>query len=296
MLASFTKEHQLPVEFLNTANKYYVPIAELIFDKFKQSGAPYFVGVNGCQGSGKSTLTQFIGEYLIKEHQVNVAVLSLDDFYLSSQQRHALANSVHPLFKSRGVPGTHNTELLKETLSNLQLRKTGFSVPRFDKSTDEPCAKKDWTGIQAPIDIILFEGWCWGTMPQTTEQLKEPINDFEEQLDSEKIWRTYANQQLALHYQPLYQIMNYWVVLQAPSFDCVYQWRLEQEQKLAKNTLHISNTSIMSSSQIHHFIQYFQRLTEHAFSTLSKSANITLLLNTSRHIKRCKSQDLTLHE
>ena len=75
------------------------------------------MGLSGCQGSGKSTLVKAIAHVLEDVHHVNAVVLSLDDFYLTKAERELLARTVHPLFATRGVPGTHDLDLLRQTLS-----------------------------------------------------------------------------------------------------------------------------------------------------------------------------------
>jgi len=284
MLADFLEKHQLPQQFTHTVEQYYAPLAEQIFEAFKQQNTSYFVGINGCQGSGKSTFTAFIGEYLMSKYSLNVAIISLDDFYLTQKQRKGLAKSIHPLLATRGVPGTHDNALLKETLNHLRQQKTGFSIPQFNKAIDDPFPKSEWTTVDKPIDIILFEGWCWGISPQNPIQLAQPINKLEIQRDQDATWRNYVNTQLTEQLQPLYSFMNTWIVLQAPSFKCVHQWRLEQEQKLAEKTKQKSHSAIMDSVQIMHFIQHFQRLTEHGINTLSQTENTTLFLDETRHI------------
>lgn len=284
MLSAFINKHRLPKEFKQTVQKSYLPIAEQIIEGFKKNGAPYFVGINGCQGSGKSTLTDFIGNFLNEEYNLNVVVMSLDDFYLDSKKRKALAKNVHPLLATRGVPGTHDTDLLKDTINKLQNQETNFAIPKFNKATDEPFPKSEWQVIEQPADIIILEGWCWGVSAQTNDQLKSPINELELQDDNDGKWRTYVNQQLKQYYQPLYHLINYWLVLQAPSFDCVYRWRLEQERKLALKVIEPQQSKIMNSEQIFDFVQYFQRLSVHAANTLSRSANATLFLDKDRRI------------
>ncbi|MBA6365599.1 kinase, partial [Colwellia sp. BRX8-8] len=64
MLSAFIEQHKLPDEFSDTVRLHYQPLAERILGQFKKHNTPYFVGINGCQGSGKSTLTDFLAEYL----------------------------------------------------------------------------------------------------------------------------------------------------------------------------------------------------------------------------------------
>jgi D-glycerate 3-kinase len=71
-------------------------------------------------------------------------------------------------------------------------------------------------------------------------------------------------------------------MLKAPSFDCVYKWRCEQEDKLrAKNP---DASGIMNKAQIHAFIQHYQRLTERCLATLPNSFDLVFELNHERKI------------
>ena len=284
MLTTFIKQHNLPEEFSLSVEKYYKPIAQQLFDRFNESTSPFFVGINGCQGSGKSTLTDYIDDYLTSQYQINVVVMSLDDFYYSSEERQVLASSVHPLLATRGVPGTHDIAELTQVLKQLKAGETGFTVRKFNKATDEPCPERDWQVIEQAADIVIVEGWCWGVSPQTEEQLKAPINELEVKHDTSGEWRHYVNQQLKEEYVSLYKDMDFWLALQAPSFDCVYKWRLEQEEKLKASNVGLQNSKIMSSAEILNFTQYFQRLSVQACNTFKESADIICYLDSQRKI------------
>ena len=284
MLSSFIEQHKLPDDFRLTVQKHYKPLADRIFSQFKKSDNTFFVGINGCQGSGKSTLTDFLANYLITEYQLNVVVMSLDDFYLSREKRKKLATDIHPLLATRGVPGTHDVVALERIISQLKAQQTGFSIPRFNKATDDPYPENQWQTIEKPIDIILLEGWCWGVKPQTAEQLKSPINELELQQDTNGEWRNYVNEQLKSAYVPLYDEMDFWLALQAPSFDCVYKWRLEQEQKLQAKNIGLTNSKIMTPAEILNFTQYFQRLSVQSCNSISQSADTIFYLDPSRQI------------
>lgn len=284
MLTTFIEQHHLPDMFEQTINRYYQPIAEKLLQEYQNANKPLFVGINGCQGSGKSTFAAYLATYLSEKSSLNVVVMSLDDFYLSSGQRQQLAESIHPLLATRGVPGTHDSEVIVYIFRKLTSKASDFLIPRFNKAIDEPYEKSLWQQISKPVDIVLFEGWCWGVKAQSDSQMKTPINTLEETQDPDGVWRHYVNQQLKDYYQPLYQYINYWLVLQAPSFDCVYQWRLEQEEKLAKKTKLSATNKVMTPEQVLEFIQYFQRLTEHGIATLGESANGVLSLDAKRNI------------
>ncbi|MEI6895086.1 MAG: kinase [Colwellia sp.] len=284
MLSNFIEQHKLPDKFRLTVKNFYQPLADRIFSQFNKNDKAFFVGINGCQGSGKSTLTDYVAEYLMSKYHLNVVIMSLDDFYLPSESRKQLAREIHPLLATRGVPGTHDMPALNRVLTLLTEQKTGFSIPRFNKATDEPFAQDQWTSIEKPIDIILLEGWCWGVQSQTDAQLQAPINELESQHDASGKWRNYVNQQLKVAYEPLYKIMDFWLALQAPSFDCIYKWRLEQEQKLKDRNVGLSDSKIMSPEQVLNFTQYFQRLSVQGCNTIANSADIIFLLDSSRNI------------
>jgi D-glycerate 3-kinase len=282
MINTFINKNKLSDDFSKIAKEYYIPLAEEIKLHHSSANPPYFVGINGSQGSGKSTLSEFLKAYLSTTYDLNVLIMSLDDFYFNQIERQIIASDVHPLFLTRGVPGTHNMNQAKAVLHNLKHNQSTI-VPRFNKATDNPHPTNVWTEVSSSVDIVILEGWCWGVEPQTPEQLASANNTFETNEDKNAVWRNHANLQLSLHYQPLYHLMDKWIMLKAPSFADVYAWRLEQEQKLeATTTLH--NNCIMNEQQILRFIQHYQRLTEHALKTLPQNCDHVFELNSDRAI------------
>lgn len=267
------------------ARDYFIPLAEEIKQHQSSAKNTYFVGVNGCQGSGKSTLSAFLKDYLSETYAMNVLVMSLDDFYFSRKERQLLAADVHPLFATRGVPGTHNMLQVKSVLHDLK-NHIDTTVPRFNKATDEPYPKSNWTRLSTAVDVVIFEGWCWGVAAQSTEQLAHAVNKFEAIEDPHAKWRNHANRQLSLNYQTLYHLMDKWVMLKASSFTDVYTWRVEQEQNLIAMTTNADKSGIMNDQQVLRFIQHFQRLTEHALETLPKLCDHVFELNAGRVITK----------
>jgi D-glycerate 3-kinase len=282
MFHDFIIEHNLPKTCESIAQQHFVPRAEFFWQRQQKLGKP-FVGINGCQGSGKSTLSAFIAYYLTKKYQLNIVVLSLDDFYLDQQSRKTLSAVVHPLLKTRGVPGTHDTERLARTLANLTQADAQVELPRFSKATDNPAKPEQ---VNGPIDLVLLEGWCWGVEPQSPAELSIEVNQLERDQDGDRLWREYVNRQIQQNYQPLYQQMNYWLFLQAPSFNCVYQWRQQQEDKLIAKNDGVISKGIMSPAQVKTFVQLFQRLTEHALNTMPAKANVILQLDSNRQVTK----------
>ncbi|MDX2370302.1 MAG: kinase [Colwellia sp.] len=293
MLLNFIQKHSLTASFCDTANDFYIPLAHKLAKDYQQQlnrqhKSTFFVGINDCQGSGKSTLAEFLAEYLNKQFNLSVVVLSLDDFYLDKPQRQQLAQQYHPLFKTRGVPGTHDVKLLKSVLAQLKNSKRtdeAICLPQFDKAQDNPLPMQSWVSVTSGVDIVLFEGWCWGIPAENSNDLSQPINALEAQYDQQGIWRKQVNLSLQHDYQPLYDFMDTWLMLKAPSFDVVFQWRLEQEQKLVKAIGNIgSANSVMTTSEINKFVQLFQRLTIHGLNVLPAKVDILFELGNNREI------------
>jgi D-glycerate 3-kinase len=288
-LHSFLKEQRLPLSFLKTVDEWYMPLAGRIAKHHEAAGRTLLIGVNGSQGSGKSTLAALLTQLLAKEFGLKVIDLSIDDFYLSRQSRVSLARQIHPLLETRGVPGTHDVSLMCETLQQLTRENSDVSIPRFNKACDDRYPARQWDKVSAPFDIVIVEGWCLGTPAQADGALHKPVNDLEALEDPDGHWRRYVNQQIGGCYQDIYQMMDLWIMLQAPSFACVYQWRLEQEEKLAAKLLagdqkNSSRNRVMTATQISRFIQHYQRLTEHSLDQLPGRVHFLFSLDAGRQI------------
>lgn len=244
---------------------------------------PFVLGICGAQGSGKSTIAAEIARRC-RERGLRCAELSLDDLYLDGARRAELA-SVHPLLRTRGVPGTHNVALGIELITALG-RDGVVQLPRFDKGQDEPVPKDDWPRFEGPADILILEGWCVGALPQDDDRLRQPVNILEETQDSQGIWRTYANSQLAGLYRCLFERINMLVMLKAPSFDVVAGWRIEQERGL-RNACAKSGETLranMSDHQIRDFVLLYQRITEHMLGMPNDWVDLMLHLSPEREL------------
>src|SRR5687767_6707551 len=97
----------------------HLAIAQRIAGRAQKSpGGCLLVGLCGSQGSGKSTMVPILKQ-LLQERGLSVAIVSLDDLYLPLAEREKLARRVHPLLKTRGVPGTHDIALAKQMFAAL---------------------------------------------------------------------------------------------------------------------------------------------------------------------------------
>jgi D-glycerate 3-kinase len=286
-IRGFITRNGLPEHYLQQASIWFDPIVETLIEHhasaLAQTGERTLViGINGCQGSGKTTLADYLCTSL-QDRGLSAISISIDDFYLTRQQRQQLADEVHPLFVTRGVPGTHDLELALETLQQLSAGRGEVKVPRFNKAHDERLPEEQWPKVTAPLDIIILEGWCVGITAQAEEALLEPINELESLQDPAGEWRSYINQQLVTNYPELWQLIDRLIMLQAPSFSCVYQWRLEQEQKL-EQTVGSSTNRIMAAAEIQQFIQHYERLTRHSLKYLPQTCQHLFQLTNKRQV------------
>ena len=275
----------LPAAVLAAAPSLHLPLALELAQRARAHGTQLLVGICGAQGSGKSTAARVLTQ-LLADHGLSAVALSIDDFYLTREQRTSLSRSVHPLLRTRGVPGTHDIGLALETLQSLRAG-LPTSLPRFDKATDQRVAQQSWPVAQAAYDVILFEGWCVGALPQPAAALQAPVNTLERDLDPELIWRTYVNDALVRDYPPLFSMLDVLVLLAAPSFEVVFGWRLEQEQQLRREVQSAGGdlTRVMDEVQLRHFIAHYERLTRHILEEMPQRADIVVPLDAQRRVQ-----------
>ena len=275
-LERFAQHERLPDAYLHTVEKWFLPLAEDITQRVARSHEALLVGVSGCQGSGKTTLASLLVLLLHELLGLKGVNLSIDDFYLTHAERQQLARRVHPLLATRGVPGTHDVKLALDTIAAL--RKPGLvPIPRFNKAVDDRMPQAEWPLVRAPVDVIVLEGWCLAIGPQTHAQLEQAINALEAQEDSEGAWRRYVNERIAGEYTQLYDMVDYLVMLKAPDFAKVFEWRQNQEDKLAAINAG-QESRIMNREQLRRFIQHYERITRHGLDTLPRKADVVFQL------------------
>ena len=265
-------------------NNFYLPMAQLIKKKYKKKTS--IIGLSGGQGSGKSTISKILKIILKEKYNLETVIFSIDDFYKTLNQRKIMAKIAHPLFRVRGVPGTHDIRLLLNCIKKLRKKKfRKVLIPKFDKSIDNRLPKKKWQIIKKKPDIIIFEGWCVGATPQKNKDLIKPINLLEKEKDKKKIWRNKVNNELKTKYKKIFNLIELIIFLKVPSFKHVFKWRLLQENKLK---IYSKGKKIMSLKEIKNFVMYYERLTKHMLKNMSKKANSVIKIDNQHRLKSIK--------
>lgn len=224
------------------------------------------IAISGSQGSGKSTFATVLVAQLGRQGK-RAVTLSLDDFYLPKSERRQLANEVHPLLQTRGVPGTHDSQWLAQVLDSFNSgSKTPLRLPKFDKGLDDRI-----DSITCDADILVLEGWCVGVVPQPRGLLIQPVNELEQVEDKDGVWRRWVNEQIQQHYLPLWSAIEFWLHIQVPNFEQVYQWRSQQE-------LELPSAQRMSTQQLQRFIQHYERLTRWLWRSPAQAPGALIVL------------------
>lgn len=264
-IAELIAAEELPDDYRDVVGHYWRPLADHLLTYPKR---PLVVGINGAQGSGKTTLCRFL-EVLCAEQGARAVTLSLDDLYLTRAERLALARDEHPLFATRGVPGTHDTALGEAILEGL-LGGRPVTLPLFDKAADDRAPRG--RHVEGPVDIVLFEGWCVGTVPQPEAALREPVNRLEAEEDPDGAWRREVNRRLATDYAELFGRIDVLVMLEVEGFNSVRDNRLRQEKKLASHNP--DGPAVMDETELDRFLMHYERLTRWTLAEMPRRTDV----------------------
>ncbi len=264
---------------------FLIPICFWIAKKTDHK-KPYFVGLAGGQGTGKTTISSIVKIVLEKYFKLKVFKISIDDFYKTRKERITLSKKVHPMLLTRGVPGTHDINMMLDFFKKSKSKKFNkMKLPSFNKAIDDRFPKNKWSKINKRPDVIIFEGWCVGARAETEKTLKKSVNSMEKANDHKLVWRKFVNHQLKTKYKKLYSQLNCMIYLKAKNFSLLQKWRLKQEHKLWLKTKKKGSHKIMSKGDVINFMQTYQRITQNMFKNMPKYASIILNLNSNHQIK-----------
>ena len=285
----FIKSQETKTEKFKNKNRmiksFLIPVCFWIFKKASKK-KPLILGLSGGQGIGKTTISSIITLILKKYFKLNIFKISIDDFYKTRKERFLLSKKIHSLLMTRGVPGTHDINIMLNFFKRV--KKNNFKslkLPKFDKAIDDRCKKSSWYTIKKRPDIIIFEGWCVGAMAQKNSMLKKSINSLEKTNDQNLIWRKFVNNQLKTKYKKLFGHLDNLLYLKAKNFNLLQQWRIKQEKKLWLKLKKRKNLKIMNRLEVINFMQTYQRITQNMIKDAPKYASIIFKLNSNHQIK-----------
>ncbi|ORY86370.1 hypothetical protein BCR37DRAFT_339847, partial [Protomyces lactucae-debilis] len=223
---------------------------------------PFFLGLTGLQGSGKSYLVELLERHfsgpstkLKRLHattagSLHVVAYSLDDLYLPLSERQKLAESSgNALWRVRGQFGTHDTTWAQGIVGSLRAQAAQTKIPRFDKAVadgqGDRVSQAAWqvvdTTTRELVDLVLFEGWSVGMRPLGEAGLAARLETLRTVDDAHAQAKYHALQDLVqvdtalstyLSWMGPLQPLQALLVLEAEQVGYVYTWRLQQEHAL----------------------------------------------------------------
>lgn len=161
---------------------------------------PFFLGLNGVQGAGKTVLVRIACVFdachcqshsilcsipidtlrqvstlrkTVQDPPYNLptAVLSADDIYLTHADQVKLASDYpdNPLLQHRGQPSTHDLPLGLDVF-NLLRQNLPTKIPQYNKAAfsgqGDRVPETEWEEVNADgrdkVKVVIFEGWCVG--------------------------------------------------------------------------------------------------------------------------------------
>ena len=246
------------------------------FHHWHQPGKTVIIGIQGGQGTGKTTLVNLLQEILNKEGY-KVISFSIDDFYTTWKNRKELAKKYphNPFYQiPRGMPGTHRIELLKKVLQELKAGKE-TEIPLFDKSLHNGGGDiaKNTKKITQRQDFVLFEGWCLGLPMVSTNELQKICNKNKislRNLDPKLKYSTVVLQ-FVKKYQRLWRYLDRFIMLKPDSSALHLQWRLQQEKELKEK-----KNRGMSEEQIEKFVEPYLPFTYVCYEKVKAEVKILI--------------------
>lgn len=203
------------------------------------------VGFSLPQGAGKTTLVECLQQALRQVSNLKSVVLSIDDFYLPHDDQ-CLLRLAHPANKylsGRGVAGTHDVQLLTNTVKALVMAGHAtamdntsntskaehatdkhVSIPRYDKSLSggqgDRLPRSQWDAVQGPVELVMLEGWMLGFQP-----VPQACDDLMAFPGMDEV-----NTRLA-SYRACNDLLDAAVLVKVANFDYVFEWREQAEQQ-----------------------------------------------------------------
>lgn len=243
-----------------TSESFYTPLIDFyIRDRQKKNRDVYIIGIQGPQGIGKTFFAN-LTKNVLERRGYRVETISIDDYYKPHSERLEISRkySGNPFYEiSRGMPGTHNHELLFETIKKARDAKN-FHIPKFDKSliSGRGDVAKGNKKVNTKLHFLILEGWCIN-MPSGAQEFLSSIknnryaNQIFESLDPErehfKVVLEFVEK-----YQKIWHFLDNKTFIFGKNMSWTTSWRKDQEEELIR-----LKGRGMSSEEVDQFIKPF---------------------------------------
>ena len=297
LLEQFCKEEHIQGSLEQELWHIYLPFAQWIIQRAsrvkQQRPGAYVLGINGAQGSGKTTINHILQLILRAGFDKKVVGFSIDDLYDTYPRRLQKGREISPILARIRGPGTHDLELGIEILDRL-IDGQATHIPRFDKALannqGDRVPESAWLEVTQAQDIVLFEGWNVGETSFPDDQSDRP---FEKLCNREGFhaWRDYYINALAdaeRGYTALFDRIH--------DFGEVYKNREEAEAKLRQRIARAEKAgeattgmSAMTSTEVRAFVDHYEPWTRHMLQEMPERAALVLWMGTGHRILRITS-------
>ena len=203
-----------------------LPLFSQAYKFYKKFPERKIIGVSALPGTGKTTLGKWL-ESISSKFNFKISVISIDDFYLPADEME-LAIKNNPWNVSRGFPGSHSIDLMKEKLIKWKVDGK-LNVPVFDKSLRNGLGNRAYWRSESP-DLLIIEGWFLGVKPLSINS-----NNFENLIPPLSSYETSYRVKIQKNLEPYLDIWNLldqiWH-LKPLKFEYMNSWKSTQEKKM----------------------------------------------------------------
>ncbi|KAL1954429.1 hypothetical protein VTO42DRAFT_1199 [Malbranchea cinnamomea] len=255
-------------------SQYCIPfiLERLEIHKARHAGnpnpPPFFLGLNGVQGAGKTVLVTTLRATLSSPpYNLPTITFSLDDIYLTHADQRQLARThpSNPLLQHRGQPSTHDIPLGRAVFESLR-NNLPTKIPAYDKSKfdgqGDRLPETEWESVneshENKVKVVIFEGWCVGFRARSEEELRaaweEAVRKREEggyngRLGYTKLEDVRVINEALREYDAFTDQLDALIHIDAEDSHYVYDWRQEQER-----TLRAAKGTGMTVDQVNAFV------------------------------------------
>ena len=203
-----------------------IPLLSQAYKQHNNTSERKIIGISALPGTGKTTLGRWLEGISLKLN-FKIAVISIDDFYLPSDEMKLAINN-NPWNVSRGFPGSHSVKLMYEKLLNWKINGQ-LHVPVFDKSLRNGLGDRSYWRSDNP-DLLIIEGWFLGVEPLSSNVNYRDLS-YPELSPHEASYR-YSIQKNLVQYLDVWSLIDNIWHLKPLKFEYMNIWKSNQEKEM----------------------------------------------------------------